>query len=912
MKRSFAIILAAVILAATLLFPGTAFADGDGTVYVDVEADRWSADAIAYATDNGYMIGTGEGVFSPDSAVTRAAVATVLWRRQGSPAPSESAPFADVPADAWYSAAVSWARENGIVYGVSDGYFDPESAVTREALAAMLFRYSVLCPVSVPERDDLSSFTDASAVSDWASEAIGWSVKAAIVEGTEENVIDPKGTATREQFAAILERFDGAFTLSYNEPVIISQYTEPEYPLVTDADFYVSTTGSDENSGSFDSPFATFGKAVSAVCELKKTKSGDIKVAFMAGNYGPLNVSLTSADSGSDTQRITYCKYGDGDVVFDNGFTVKEAEFVPITEEEKPIFQSRAGDVIMKADVSGRLTNYSPKDSMVISEDGACTLARFPNIYDDGTDQLILSGAETISITEMEFTNPILIRKLASYHDLSRLKLYGFLTFGWYKEMLSCGTYDHDTHVMYISDYYLARSADSTGGLRWEINEDGTLTYKDDVDLALVNISEELDVAGEYWVDEDTGTFYVYSPRGDYRFPGGSSPMITASDLSYVTFTGLDFVNSQDRFIYATRSHDITLDRCDFTGCASPGEAVYFVNSDPTRDYNINVTACEFSTTSSTALGIADNHEEYVFFNCGRGVRVDNCYFTLTCLKYGNRGALMVDVQGPVITHNVFRRCCWEAIDFRGTFNMHVEYNVFDECCYNGDDTGAINNWNEYRRCGNLVTHNAFINVNGGSAGRYGLYLDGTAGTEVVANLFYNCDVPVMNNEMSRYNTFCGNISVSLTDHPDDIGYKTEGTEYVLAMIEAGTPELIAEHSFYKGWKAAFDFFDAHPDLKERIMTEWPGYFDISVDLEHPEDPAFCMYASMIVTGNRYFCITGENARYSELFERYSTIENNLGFTLEENPGLVNPTLGDYRVTGEGFPDIQFEKIGRY
>ncbi|MBQ1502534.1 MAG: S-layer homology domain-containing protein, partial [Clostridia bacterium] len=315
MKKPICLMIAAVMLAAAVVFAIPA-----GAIKVDfsdVAEGRWSADSIKYAVDNGYMKGVGGDRFDPEGLLTRAMVVTVLWRREDSPAPTAPSGFNDVPSGEWYADAVGWARETGVVLGVTDTTFDPNGLITREQLATMLFRFSSSAPVSVPERADLEPFADGENVSDWAEEPLEWAVEAGLLKGTDGNRLDPKGFATREQFAAIVERYDGSFTLQYNKPVLISRYTEKEYPLVDNADYYVSTAGSDAGDGSFDHPFATFNKAVEAVRELKKTKTDDITVAFMAGDYGPLSVSLTAEDAGSPTQRITYCKYGDGDVVFD-------------------------------------------------------------------------------------------------------------------------------------------------------------------------------------------------------------------------------------------------------------------------------------------------------------------------------------------------------------------------------------------------------------------------------------------------------------------------------------------------------------------------------------------------------------------------------------------------------------------
>jgi hypothetical protein len=176
------------------------------------------------------------------------------------------------------------------------------------------------------------------------------------VKAGDTDLLDPRGNATREQFAAILKRFAENCRVTYNEPQTLSKYTEKPYPLVEDADVYVATDGSDSNPGTFDLPVATFNRAVERVREIKAERpTGDITVAFKAGVYGPLTLTLTAEDSGSENQRITYCKYGDGDVTFDNGFSISLDEFEPIGEEEEYLFRENVRSKIMKTDLSDRL-----------------------------------------------------------------------------------------------------------------------------------------------------------------------------------------------------------------------------------------------------------------------------------------------------------------------------------------------------------------------------------------------------------------------------------------------------------------------------------------------------------------------------------------------------------------------------
>ncbi|MBR3991509.1 MAG: S-layer homology domain-containing protein, partial [Clostridia bacterium] len=146
MKKILAFILAALTVLSSAAVPAAA-----DSAFTDVKETRWSYGAIVYALDKGYMDGTAPGIFSPAAPLTRAMVATVLWRRESAPAPAGDSGFSDVPAGKWYSKAVAWAKENGIVNGVTETEFKPNDNITREQLATMLFRFSDRAPVSVPE-----------------------------------------------------------------------------------------------------------------------------------------------------------------------------------------------------------------------------------------------------------------------------------------------------------------------------------------------------------------------------------------------------------------------------------------------------------------------------------------------------------------------------------------------------------------------------------------------------------------------------------------------------------------------------------------------------------------------------------------------------------------------------------------
>ena len=179
--------------------------DYQPVVFNDVPEKAWYAEAVNYAVKNKLMNGVGNNNFAPDDSMTRAMLVTVLWRYAGEPAEGKNT-FTDVAEGQWYTDAVAWASENGIVGGVGNNKFDPDGNITREQMAAILYRYAQKNDFDTSRRGDLSSFPDEAKVSSYAADAIAWAVGEGIINGSDGKLM-PQGNATRAQVSAILMRF---------------------------------------------------------------------------------------------------------------------------------------------------------------------------------------------------------------------------------------------------------------------------------------------------------------------------------------------------------------------------------------------------------------------------------------------------------------------------------------------------------------------------------------------------------------------------------------------------------------------------------------------------------------------------------------------------------------------------------
>ena len=177
--------------------------------FTDVKETDWFYEYVLKMVDKGVIKGYTATTFAPDGDLTRAQMATMLYRLAGSPEVEGECTFVDVAKDAWYVKEVTWAEKNGVVNGVGKGKFDPEGKITREQLVVMMHRLAGLVEADA----DLSAFADAASVSDWATAAMKWAVKNEIIGGTsmtgsDKLFIDPQGNTTRAQAAKILCVYD--------------------------------------------------------------------------------------------------------------------------------------------------------------------------------------------------------------------------------------------------------------------------------------------------------------------------------------------------------------------------------------------------------------------------------------------------------------------------------------------------------------------------------------------------------------------------------------------------------------------------------------------------------------------------------------------------------------------------------
>ena len=276
----------------------TAFAAGEGTGFSDVAADAWYTDAVAYVRDNGLMGGTSDTTFEPEGTMTRSMLSATLYRLAGSPAVTGEDAFSDTEEGVWYTDAVLWASQQGLVGGYGNGLFGTNDPVTREQIAVLLWRYA-----GSPAAESGIDFADESAISDYAAQAVDWARASGVVSGAEGDRFLPQSNATRVQVAAILRNY---LTMAASE--------EPEPP--------------EEGSRVLVAYFSATGNTERVAGHIAEARGGDLFELSPSDPYTDEDLNWTDENSrvvyeyenpdARDTELTSYTpeNWADYDVVF--------------------------------------------------------------------------------------------------------------------------------------------------------------------------------------------------------------------------------------------------------------------------------------------------------------------------------------------------------------------------------------------------------------------------------------------------------------------------------------------------------------------------------------------------------------------------------------------------------------------
>ena len=537
-------------------------------------------------------------------------------------------------------------------------------------------------------------------------------------------------------------------------PSGFSVFTQPQKKLINDADFYVSTKGSDDNDGSFSAPFRTIKKASEAVEKLVSlgTKKGEkITVAVMAGEYAESDILFDEKGSGSESVPVTYTAYGDGEVVVNGGMTLKSEDFENVSGEAAERLNKDVVNNVKMLDLSKY--NLTVDDYGKLKSVGGFTTEQY---YD---------GAAEVTACELFFNNSRM--ELAKYPNEGSLKEGEILDKGDCYEPNPPGPTDETwlerrnqrggTFVMDDETYNRVKSWKTTedvwvfGYFFWDWADMSTPIAKiDDSTKSLTtkycsqygfkeggiyhfyNVLEELDAPGEYYIDREKNILYFYPPEELKE----SDVMLSVTDKNIFTFgEKAQYINIDGITIQGTRGNAVGMfgQNCSLKNCHIKNAAGVGVEM---KGMNNTVQSCEINAIGKDGIILESGESET--FTYGKNVVDNNSIHDYGEVQKSAVAAVTLVGIGNKISHNEIYNAPQTAIHFTGNENI-IEYNNIHDVVLQSSDAGAIYTGFNYSTYGNVVRYNCVYNIGSGDFTPNAIYFDdNTSGQTAYGNVLIN------------------------------------------------------------------------------------------------------------------------------------------------------------------------------
>lgn len=711
-------------------------------------------------------------------------------------------------------------------------------------------------------------------------------------------------------------------------PFGFSVFTQPQKKLINDADFYVSTKGSDDNDGSFSAPFRTIEKASEAVEKLLSSgkKQGEkITVAVMAGEYAESDIVFDEKDSGSEGSPVTYTAYGDGEVIINGGMTLKSEDFENVSGEAAERLNKDAVNNVKMLDLSKY--NLTVDDYGKLKSVGGFTTEQY---YD---------GAAEVTACELFFNNERM--ELAKYPNEGSLKEGEILDKGDCYEPNPPGPTDETwlerrnqrggTFVMDDETYNRVKSWKTTedvwvfGYFFWDWADMSTPIAKiDDSTKSLTtkycsqygfkeggiyhfyNVPEELDAPGEYYIDRENNILYFYPPEDMKE----SDVMLSVTDKNIFTFgEKAEYISIDGITIQGTRGNAVGMfgQNCSLTNCHIKNAAGVGVEM---KGMSNTVQSSEINAIGKDGIILESGDRET--FTYGNNVVDNNSIHDYGEVQKSAVAAVTLVGVGNKISHNEIYNAPQTAIHFTGNENI-IEYNNIHDVVLQSSDAGAIYTGFNYSTYGNVVRYNCVYNIGSGDFTPNAIYFDdNTSGQTAYGNVLINIPGYAFLIGGGRDNKVTDNLIINAQkgiDYDDRAydGYHNDGWYSKNVKEPDGRLWVLMKEA-----KA----------LNEKWNHKYEGIDRMHQDYSKEDDEGFAVNPSgSTVTGNVIIKKDGKIGDIADSVYKYSNVSGNFtyklknaeeffedmkngNFTFAENSQLLkdNPKL----------KEISFEKIGRY
>ena len=701
-------------------------------------------------------------------------------------------------------------------------------------------------------------------------------------------------------------------------PVGFSEYKEEERGLVNKANFYVSPKGNDKNSGTLKKPFKTIERAQAAVRKLDKKGLNGITVAVMAGEYRVKSLEFIKADSGTAGCPVTYCAYGDGEVIINGGITLEPSSFKAVTDSDVlSRLSDDAKENVLCADLKaygltkadwgkiytiGSYNTAAKYDgdwvgdiySELFINDKRQTLARYP---DEGwlkTDKVLHTGCGRESdgaLTAVEnwddIRNPdtdvyqisaALTERISSWRTLDDVWMFGFFKYDWADASSPIGEFNAEKRSLspkFVSTY-------------------GT---KEDAPYYFFNVFEELTAPGEWYLDRENGILYVY-PDSDINTSTIDFSVTTETvikiNADHLTFDGFTVKGTRGDGISGS-GNNITVQNCLIKNVA--GNALILNGS------NNLAFANEITHTGKGGIYLDGGDRETL--TAGNSRAENNLIHDWSEIYQTYQPAVTLGGVGNICSHNEIYNSPHEAITYGGN-NHIIEYNHIHDVCLLSDDAGAIYAGRRWDFYGTEIRYNLIYNVGSGEHRPCGIYLDDAlSGQTVYGNILVNVPSIGLHLGGGRDLTVKNNIVINSEDRA--ISYDSRARDGVFGGWFT--------HSSQKNgdmWQLLFD----SPWQSEIWQKAYPAMQNFSSDFDNTDSPDFVPNpANSVVSGNIIINSKGSIGDISNDADRFSDISGNILLkTNQADDYFTDYESGDYSLKNvpDGFETIPMEKIGRY
>lgn len=731
-------------------------------------------------------------------------------------------------------------------------------------------------------------------------------------------------------YGRIADEYYAASKRRVTSPVGFHEYAKQDDSLVNDADFYVSAAGSDENDGTLSAPFQTLLKAQEAVRAMDKTGKTGVTVAVMAGEYRISSLQFTGADSGTPECPVTYCAYGDGQVILNGGVTLDPADFKPVTDEavlarlpEEARSRVRALDLKalgITAEQYGKIytigsynTAYKydgdyigPLYCELFVNDLRCNLASYPDadlhtgrdpetgwlktgeVVKMGTGRES-NGSTTVNPNWDELRNPesdiyriddALAERIRGWKTFDDVWMFGFWKYTWADASTPIGEFDYENRTLspkFVSVY---------GAI------EGAPYY-------FFNVLEELSAPGEWYLDRENGLLYVYAD-GDIEtavLSLSTDTLIAGNGVNDLVFRGFTLKGTRGDAIHIAGDRN-TVEDCRITNVA--GTALIMEGKENLALGN------DISRTGKA--GIHLNGGDPDTLEPGGSRAENNCIHDWSEIYQTYQPAVSLYGAGNVCAHNEIFNSPHEAITYSGP-NQLIEYNLIHDVCLISDDAGAIyagRNWSSY---GCVIRYNAIFDL--GTPGQHspqGIYMDdGLSGQTIYGNLLVN--VPCFGIQLGGGRDYVVKNNVVINTNVAGVSYDQRAIDGVL------------KNGWFGHCDEMWDELNTHPWQSDAWLKAFPQYRGLHFDESRASEPEFFPNAANSeITGNLFVNARGELGDIEENPSRYSTIGDNGVYRLSALKKLfADPDNGDYSLLEDSafmkkhpdFEALPLSQIGR-